>query len=232
MEFLSHLWITYLYQPLLNLLIHYYNNSAHENLGVAVIYLTLTIRLILLPFSIVSERSKMRYEKMQEKVTAIRRDFKNDPVAAKAHIREALKKFRFSPWAKIVVIGVQVIALVVLYQVFIRGITGSKLNLLYPMVDRPEIIYTKFLFWDIGARNAGWAAAVAVILFFDIYFGLRRKKPVKAGDVAYMVIFPVGSFLVLWALPMVKSMFILTSLAVSYILGAFQWVFFRPRKGH
>lgn len=231
MDFLAHFWTTVLYQPLFNLLIQFYNTNAHENLGVAVIYLTITLRVILLPLTIISEKNRSKYAELQAKIAVVSRDFKNDSVARKFHIRELLKKYRYSPWAKIAVLGVQLLALVVLYQVFIRGISASKLNLLYPWVDRPEIIYATFWGFNIGARNVGWAALVALVLFFDIYLDLRHKK-VGKNDVLYLLVFPAGVFAVLWSLPMVKSLFILTSLFFSYIITAFRWVFFRPKKAH
>ena len=51
---LTDLWYSYLFDPLFNGLMLLYNTVAHENLGLAVVYLTIGIRLVLLPFSIIS----------------------------------------------------------------------------------------------------------------------------------------------------------------------------------
>ena len=41
-------------------------------------------------------------------------------------IRKIMKKNMVSPWAKVMSLGFQLLVLVLLYQVFIRGITGER----------------------------------------------------------------------------------------------------------
>ncbi len=218
MDILGQIWNNYLYIPVFNALIWLYNGPAQENLGYAVLILTVALRIVLLPFSIVSERNKMQYKILNEKAEMIRRDYKNDSIAMREKIRSLLKIHKVKPWAKTVVLGIQALMLVLLYQVFIGGLTRYKLNVLYPGIDKPEIINTKFYGFELAIRDWRWAAVVGAVLFIEIYFEQKNRKTTR-GEQLYAIFFPILSFAVLWILPMVKSLFILTSLAFSYILS-------------
>lgn len=212
-------WHDYLYQPLFNLLVWIYNNWADQNLGWAIVYLTLLLRGVLLPFTLVTERDRLRNETLYDDVKRIDREFKKDPVLKKEEIRRILKKRRVYPWAKFVSLGVQALVFVLLYQVFLRGITGDKiLKILYASVDFPGKINTMFYGFDLANRHGSlWAGVVAIWLALEIYLTFR-KRSARMADLMYFLLFPLFVFFALWWLPMVKSVFILTSLAFSFII--------------
>lgn len=229
MNFLGYIWTNWLYIPIFNALIWLYNGPAKENLGYAVIILTIGLRLVLLPFSVISEKNKVKYRILGEKVDILKKDFKNDPVALKTHVRELFKKNKVKPWAKTLVLAVQGLALVLLYQVFMGGLTRYKMNVLYPWVEKPEIINTKFFGFELSVRDWRWAAVVGLILFLENYLEQRKRKTTK-GEQLYAIFFPLATFYLLWLLPMVKSVFILTSIGFSYILSMFKGVFVSEKK--
>ncbi len=227
MNIIVSIWNNFLYIPVFNALIWLYNNWAEGNLGYAVIILTVGLRLALLPLSIVSERNKMHYQIFDKKITEAQKAYKNDRVLLKEKIRGLLKKYKINPWAKTMTLAIQALMLVLLYQVFIHGITRSKLNVLYPLVERPEVINTNFYGFELGAHNIGWAAVVGAVLFIEIYLDQRKRRVgVTRNEQIYAIIFPIMSFLALYALPMVKSLFILTTLAFSYTLSLLRAAFY------
>ena len=92
------------------------------------------------------------------------------------------------------------------------------------------MIETDFYGFDLRKRHDYiWAGAVAVWLFAEIYLDLHKKQigGVKKGDMIFFLIFPTSVFLVLWYLPMVKSLFILTSMLFSVIIAQISKVVFR-----
>jgi YidC/Oxa1 family membrane protein insertase len=222
---MGQLWHDALYQPLLNALFFLYNTVASENLGVAVIELTILIRVILLPLSIISERKASRLAMISKQIASATAQFKNDPIKQREVTRRILKEQKVNPWAKAVVLAVQILVLVLLYQVFLGGLRSTKLNDLYGFVRRPDFVDTSFFGFDVGARNLWWAVAVGVILFLEIVIAQReRRHTLERRDILYRYAFPVAAAVVLAKLPMVKSLFILTSMAFSAIL-------FGVRKG-
>lgn len=217
--FLGYLWQTYLYEPLLNLLIFIYDNFTNTSLGLAVIYLTIFLRLLLLPFAIISEKNKKVYGNLEKKVEMIMNDRYTDSIKKREIVRQLLRENRVSHWAKGIMLGVQVVVLVVLYQVFLGGINFHKIDSLYPWVYHPDYINTIFLGFDLGQRSFYWSLVVAVILFLEIFIEQnKRKAMLQNSDVVYRYSFPAAAFLVLYFLPMVKSLFILTSLIFSFIV--------------
>lgn len=228
---LSLIWHDYLYQPLFNLLIWIYNNWTDQNLGWAVVYMTIMLRVVLLPFTVVSERDRKKNEELQAEVSRLELEYKKDPVIKKQEIRRVLRRRQVYPWAKFVVLGMQALVFVLLYQVFIRGITGERiLKILYPSVDFPGKINTMFFGFDLAGRyDILWAGAVGIWLALEIYWELRRK-PANSSDMLYFVLFPLFVAVALWWLPMVKSVFILASMAFSLVFNQIIKIFIRPVK--
>ena len=228
---LSYFWYTFLYQPLFNALIWIYLNIAERNLGWAVVWLTIFLRIILLPLTIIAERDAARQKNVEEEARHAAKAFKNDAIAQKEEIRKIMKKNMVSPWAKVMSLGFQLLVLVLLYQVFIRGITGERvIKLLYSWIDFPGKINTDFYGFNIGApHDTFWAGITALYLFISIFlsegFGRKKDRP----KTTFLFIFPIATFLALWFLPMVKSLFILTTMIFSDIVTIIRRMIF-PEK--
>lgn len=230
MEFI---WHQYLFQPLFNALIFIYNNFTFFNMGLAVIYLTIALRICLLPLSILEGKSPKFYNELANAMKEVEKDYPNDIVKQKEIIKEILRKNRVHPWAKVISLGIQLLVLILLYQVFMGGIQ-QKFESLYSFVPKPDFVYTSFLWFDISQRDFYISILVGIILFLEITIVQRNKKALLTNrDIVYRIIFPVFSFLALYILPSVKSIFILTSILFSFIIIAIQnlfWKVFKNRK--
>lgn len=214
-------WNVFLYQPLFNGLIWLYNTWADGNMGWAIVYLTILLRVALLPLTIVGEYNDRKNQDLHIQVQKLAKEFHYDAVQQKEEIRRMLRKRRVKPWAKTVSLGIQGLVLVLLYQVFLGGITGERMmKTLYPIVDFPGAINNNFYGFDLAMQhNVFWAAIVAVWLAAEIYIEFRAKKHMlDRPDLFYFVLLPLAVFFFLWILPMAKSLFILTSIIFSAIV--------------
>lgn len=210
------LWDNVLYGPLLNALMWLYGAAAGENLGLAVVLLTVALRLVLLPLSVIAERDSYEFDKLTPDIERINQETMHDAVQRREHIRELLKERKLHPWAKVWGILVQALVLVVLYRVFVDGIR-LHLGDLYSWVPRPTDVNTMFLGQDIGVRSPLWAAVVGITLFAEILIEQKRAPgQLTRNDMLYALFFPLFTFLVLWWLPAVKSLFIYTSMLFSF----------------
>ncbi|MBI5728133.1 MAG: YidC/Oxa1 family membrane protein insertase [Candidatus Magasanikbacteria bacterium] len=228
---LAMFWYTFLYQPVFNLLIWLYTGWAGGNLGWAVVILTVLLRLVLLPFTLVTERDHIRDEALSKDFERLNKAFVNDPVMKKQEIRKVLRRRRMRPWAKRVVLLVPALVWVLLYQVFLQGISGEKLlRTLYRGVDFPGAINAVFFGFELGHRHdLLWSGIVGLYLFLDIYLGFRRRgHGVTRSDLYYVLLFPLAVMGALWWLPMVKSLFILTSMLFSDIIYQLSRFMFKP----
>ncbi len=229
---LSEIWFLYLYQPLFNALLWIYANIADKNMGWAVVWLTIFLRILLLPLTFISQKNNAREKEVEEQAIQAVKAFKNDQVAQKEAIRRVMKKNHVSPWAKVVLLGFQVLVFILLYQVFIHGITGEKiLKTLYPFVDFPGKININFYGFNIGEHhNIFWAGLVAAYLFLAIYLHERSDKKKDQSRLTYLFLFPLFTFAILWYLPMVKSLFILTTMIFSDTITVIGKLFFPEKK--
>ncbi len=229
---LSEIWTSALYQPLFNALIWIYSNIADKNMGWAVVWLTIFLRIILLPLTFLSQRDSTKQKEVQEQAEKAAKAFKNDPVLQKEEVRRIMKKHQVSPWAKVALLAVQVLVFLLLYQVFIRGITGEKiLRFLYPSIEFPGKINIDFYGFNIGDRHTlFWPGIVAVYLFISIYLEKDVDKKKDQARLTYLVLFPAFTFAILWYLPMVKSLFILTTMIFSDIINLVRKMFFPEKK--
>ena len=212
------IWHDYLYNPMINLLFFLYAGPAFGNLGWAIVELTVLLRLFLLPLTVLEERSSWRYELMSEKLEAVARDFKNDTIRRKEKVRELLAEHSVNYWSKSVTLIIQGLVLVLIYQVFMGGIRFTAHESLYSWVTAPTVINTDFYGWDISAQSVGWAAAVGIFLFFSIYMSTRESHHVRRSDLFYLFAFPAFTVVALMLLPMVKSLFIMTSMIFGRII--------------
>lgn len=216
-EVLGQFWYTFLLQPLFNVLIWLYSHVADGNLGWAVIWMTVFLRILLLPLTIISERNAVRQQEVEEEAYKTAKVFKGDQVKQNEEIRRIMKKKRISPWAKVLTLLIQLLVLVLLYQVFVKGITGDKvIKLLYSGIDFPGKIDVLFYGYDIGrVHDSLWASVAAVYLFLSILWERAGDKHWQTSEITFLFIFPLFTFFALWWLPMVKSLFILTTMMFS-----------------
>lgn len=226
------IWNEVLYRPLFNVLIWLYNNVTDHNLGWSVILLTVGLRFVLLPLNIISEYNRVKNEELALEIDKMTKDFKFDPVLRKQHVRSLIKARKVRPWAKILGLAFQLLVLILLYQVFWRGITGEKLiKYLYHWVDFPGTINIIFYGFDLSkVHDMIWPAIVGVLMLVEVYIEVRRNKraPTKS-DLFYFILFPLATFYLLWLLPMVKSLFVLTSIIFSAIVNPLLHAAMKPK---
>lgn len=151
------LWHLLLYQPLVNALIFLYQ-LLFQNFGLALIVLTVAIRLLLLPLTRSSMRAASKMRELAPEIDKLKKKYGKDQQAfAKAQM-ELYRQRGANPAAGCLPQIIQLIVLIALYQAFIQvlrvdGDVIQKLNqVLYPRLQLPAetVINTKFLYLDLG----------------------------------------------------------------------------------
>jgi len=157
---MKELWRLLLYQPLVNALIFLYQLLFH-NFGLAIIVLTVGIRLLLLPLTRSSMKAASKMRELAPELEKLKKRHGKDKQAyAKAQM-ELYKQHGANPAAGCLPQIVQLIVLIALYQAFIQvlrvdGDVIQKLNqVLYPQLQLPAetVINTKFLYLDLGTPD-------------------------------------------------------------------------------
>ena len=114
-----------IYNPLTNLLLLIYD-VLFKNYFLAVVVLTLLIKLVTLPLTIKQQASSMRMAALQPQVKALQEKYKSDP----KQLQVEMKTLGFNPLAGCLPTLIQFPVLIGLYQAIQRTLAFSPLSLL------------------------------------------------------------------------------------------------------
>lgn len=115
------LWDTFIYEPIYNSLIFIAQHVTAKDVGIAVIVLTVIIRLILSPLSKKSIRSQYKMRMLEPKIAEIKSRGLSKEQEAKETF-ELYKQEKINPFSGCLYVLLQLPVLFALYYVFIRGI--------------------------------------------------------------------------------------------------------------
>ena len=134
-----------IYQPILNVLVIFYNTIAFYDFGLAIIFCTIFIRLILYPVFHKSTKHQLVMQKLQPKLEKIKDLHKDDKEKQLKATMEIYKEHGINPLSGILLLFVQLPFLIALYQIFFNKLTPETLSGLYSFVSAPENFSASFL---------------------------------------------------------------------------------------
>lgn len=173
---------TLFYRPVLNLLIFLYNIIPGQDIGLAIIALTIIVKAILLLPSAQSIRSQRALQAIQPEIDALKQKHGKDKEALAKELMGVYKKNRVNPLSSCLPILIQLPFLIAVYQAFRVGLSSpEKLQgLLYSFIALPQVIHTTFLgFLDLGRPNIILALIVGGAQFWQAKMLLVRRPPMK-----------------------------------------------------
>jgi len=216
-----------LYQPIYNVLIFFYNIAPRHDMGLAVIFLTLFMRVLLLPFSIRAARSEHRLERLEPVFEEIKKRYKYNIEKQRAATKEILRKNHIGIFSNLVSLIFQITVFLVLYKIFSSGLQVSEVNELYAFVHKPPIIETNFLNrMSLLIPNLTASLFAAGMIFF--LQAIRRVTPESSAiDRVMLFALPLGIFIATIALPSAKAVFIGASACFSLWVKCVKWVVVR-----
>lgn len=222
-------WHTLLYEPLYNALIFFYVISPQQDMGLAVIFLTLFIRVLLLPFSIRSARSEHRMDQLQPTIDQIKERYKYNIERQKEGTKRLLRKNKIGIFSSLLSLGFQLVVFVVLYTIFSSGLQLGGYNTLYSFNLDPKVIDPFFLGWfDLTVPNQLVSLFAAGVVF--LHQGARKVKNfADATTIEKALIFglPIGTYAAVIILPSAKAVFIATTVIFSIWIRFIKWIVVR-----
>ncbi|NMB56586.1 YidC/Oxa1 family membrane protein insertase [Candidatus Beckwithbacteria bacterium] len=149
------IWYLFLYQPLVNILIFAYL-ALGNNLGLAIIAITVLIRIALVPLTKPSMDSAAKMQQLQPEIAKLKEQYKDDKQGLAQAQMDLYKKYNINPFGGLVPVIVQFVILIALFQAFNNvlktDIVINELNgVLYPFLKLAENIKlnTNFLYLDL-----------------------------------------------------------------------------------
>ncbi|MEI6690751.1 MAG: YidC/Oxa1 family membrane protein insertase [bacterium] len=139
---------TYIYQPILNLLVWLYQIGGN-NLGLAIILLTLIIRTVMIPFVLPSLKSAAKMAKLKPKLDELKTKHGKDQKALSEAQLSLYKEHGINPTAGCLPYIVQFVFLIALYRVFANSLQNGNLN--------GQTVNTMFYWWDLKLKDTTYA---------------------------------------------------------------------------
>lgn len=144
MGFIISLYQDFFFQPLFNALVFLTGLMPFYDLGLAVILLTVLVRIIIFPFTHRSIVTQIKMRAIEPEIKKIREKYKNSQQELAQKTMELYKEHGVSPFSGCLMLIVQFPVLIALYQVFLNSIYTSS-HLLYSFVLLPETVHINFL---------------------------------------------------------------------------------------
>ncbi len=185
---MGQLFHDYLFAPLFNLLIWLYDVIPGHDIGLAIIALTLVIRLILFPLSRKAIRSQKELQALQPKLKELQERFKDKRDELARATMALYKEHKINPLAWLAPALVQIPIILALYQTFQAGLSDQSLNFLYPFVANPgQISHLMFGIFDLSKPSVYLAVAAGLAQFLHLrlthlYRNVPATKPSANQD--------------------------------------------------
>lgn len=208
-----------LYQPLYNILIFLAWLVPGHSLGVAIILLTLLIRLLLYPSfkkTIIHQKKMME---LKPHLDRIKEEHKGDQKIQAEKTMALYREHGISPFASFLPLLIQLPILFVLYRVLLNGAHQIELNLLYPFTPHLASLNAFFFGFDLTKPDRLFLPLVAGAFQFiqsrqmsGFQAKLQGQATVKTNDFQSMLQKQMMYFLPLF------TVFIAASLPASLAL--------------
>ena len=230
------MFTTIFVEPLFNILFLCYGLLPGHDFGVAVILLTILVRILLWPLVKKQLHSQRAMQKLAPEVARVRAEAKGDRQKETQALMELYKEKGTSPFAPIVPLLIQLPIFFALYIAFRDSVHPEQIKeLAYPFVENIPAVQqaivnpssfspTLFGVIDLTKPNVFLALGAALAQFYQAKMMQPKNKPTGQGmeaDVAKMMsgmiyVFPVLTFVIGLTLPSALALFwMVTSLIAA-----------------
>lgn len=171
---------TVFYNPIYNALVTLVAVVPGNDVGIAVVVVTIVIRLILLPFSLSAARTQRAMKILEPKLKELKEIHKGNKEQEAKETLALYRDAKVNPFASILMVFIQLPLLLALYWVF-RNEPFSAINTarLYALTPLPHAISLEFLgFISVAGKSLVLAILAGATQFFQAHLALSgTMKP-------------------------------------------------------
>ncbi|MCK5413652.1 MAG: YidC/Oxa1 family membrane protein insertase [Candidatus Pacebacteria bacterium] len=169
-----------IYYPLFNLMIFFYNIVPGNDIGIAIILLTLFVRFVLYPMNTKSIKSQKKLQEIQPLMKEIQAKYKDNKEKQAKKLMELYQKHKINPLSGCLPILIQLPILIALYQVFLNGFKDESLAIVYPFIANPGHIDPMFIgLVNLSETNFLLALMAGILQFFQTKMLMGNKDKDK-----------------------------------------------------
>lgn len=177
---ISNLFHAAFYNPIYNALVALVALVPSSDVGIAIILLTIVIRLILLPFSLSAARTQRAMKVLEPKIKELKEKHKGDKEKEALETLALYREARVNPFSSILTVFIQIPVLLALYFVFLyEPFTSVNTLRLYPFTPVPNTISLEFLgLISVMGKSIALAALAGLTQFIQAHLTMAgTMKP-------------------------------------------------------
>jgi len=171
---------TVFYNPIYNALVALVAIVPGSDVGIAVVLVTIIIRLILLPFSLSAARTQRAMKILEPKIKELKEKHKGNKEKEALETLALYKEEKVNPFSSILTVFIQIPVLLALYWVFYyEPFSTVNTARLYSFTPVPQIISLQFLgVISVAGKSIVLAIIAGVTQFFQAHLALSgTMKP-------------------------------------------------------
>ena len=193
-----------LYRPIFNALVFIYTTLPLQDLGVAIILLTIVTRVVLTPFFWKARKSQQELAILQPEIKKVQERFKNDKEAQGKAMMELYKEKKVNPFSGCLILLIQFPLLIALFQVFQGGLDPAQLSLLYSFASNPGTLNPlSFGLLDLGKGNLYLGVLAALAQYGQTKMSIDKKSMVSSGEfsrmMSWQMLYLFPAFILIWS---------------------------------
>ncbi len=181
----SYLFHTFFYNPIYNGLIFLVSYFSWMDLGIAVVLITVFVKLLLFPLAKTSIKTQMKIKEIEGEVKELNEKYKDNKEELAKRTMELYSKNNINPFASFFLVLIQLPILFALYFVFLKGgLPNVNFDILYPFINaHAHIDKTVFLgLVDITQKSLVMAIIAGISQFFQIKLVMPKVKAREEKD--------------------------------------------------
>lgn len=174
---------TIIYQPLFNLLVWLYTIIPGHDIGIAIILLTIVVKIVLYPLSFQSIRSQKALQVLQPKLDVLKNTHRDSKEALARATMELYKQEKVNPLSSCLPLLIQLPVFIALYQVLQKGLGTTDFSMLYPFIANPGMLHPiSFGMLDLSKPAAVLAVLAGAAQFWQTKMLVHKPQPKIEGS--------------------------------------------------
>jgi len=183
----SYILHTFFFDPIYNGLVFFVNVVPGGDVGIAIILITIIVKLLLLPLSLKAARTQRVMKEIEPKLKESKEKHKDNREEQAKAMMEIYKEAGLNPFASVFLLFLQIPLIIALYLSVARGggvpLPDINVELLYSFVSSPEVVNMIFIgLVDIAGKSLPLAALAGITQFIHAQMAIPKPEPRKEGE--------------------------------------------------
>lgn len=206
---MAYIFHTYIYAPILSVLVFIYQNISFHDLGIAIAELTILVRFVLFPIFFKSAKDQALMQRIQPHIKEIQEKHKDNKEEQAKALMSLYKEHKLNPFSGFFLLLLQLPVLFAIYQIFERELSVGLFD---------NLTFLGLI--NLGEKSLVIAVLAALFQFVQTKLMMSKTKKGDGGSMASMnkimvVVGPAISFFILMNLPSALGFFWIISTIFS-----------------